>query len=209
MQAAGQFGISGPASAGQVPDSLSMPDRSKSKPFGFYCGGGGYFRPGLEYARNRVPAGCGNGEKGSMTLSRHSKKALLSVLLISLIALPTVASYQETAAADVVASAFMQVRQTAQQPSLERMRRNTFREQACKGDTNFPHGMIRYVVYQTSDPADLPESAQRLATWPDKYRIVSRFGVGVCLVSDAGQPKYSIVIAIYRSRWNSFWVFLD
>jgi hypothetical protein len=76
----------------------------------------------------------------------------------------------------------------------------------------FSSGLILDVVYQTDDPAHLPESAQRLATWPDTSKTASRFGVGVCLLngSSSGQPQYSILIATYESRSTSFWrIFWD
>jgi hypothetical protein len=94
-------------------------------------------------------------------------KLIFSALLVFLIVVPTAASDQEDAAADAVAAAFLQVRQAAHLSKLERMGRNTFREKVCKQDMRFPSGWINDVAYETSDPARLPESAQRLATWPD------------------------------------------
>jgi hypothetical protein len=128
-------------------------------------------------------------------------------LLIFPAALFTIASDQEDSAADDVAAAFVQARQAAHLSKLERMGRNTFRKQVCKQDMRFPSGVIDDVRYQTSDPAHIPESAQRLATLPDTSKIAARFGLGVCSVNggSAGQPKYSILVATYESRSNSFW----
>jgi hypothetical protein len=87
------------------------------------------------------------------------------------------------------------------------MGRNTFREKACNQDMRFPSVWINDVVYETADPAHLPESAQRLATWPDSTKVAARFGLGVYLLSSSspGQPKYSVLVATYESRWTSFW----
>jgi hypothetical protein len=67
-------------------------------------------------------------------------KLIFSALLILLVVAPTAASDQEDAAADAVATAFLQVRQTAHLSKLERMGRNTFREKLCKQDMRFPSG---------------------------------------------------------------------
>ncbi len=116
------------------------------------------------------------------------------------------ASPQEDAAADAVATAFMNARQAANLPKLERMGRNNFQEKVCKHDLRFPSGLINDVLYETSDPAQLPESAQNLAISPDTYKTATRFGVGVCLKPGSpGQPTYSVVIATYESRITSFW----
>jgi hypothetical protein len=136
-------------------------------------------------------------------------RAILSLLLIFLTVSATVASDQEDAAADAVVSAFAQARQAAHLPKLERMGRNKFREKVCNRDMRFASGIIRNVVYETSDPTQMPESAQRLATWPDAYQVAARFGVGVCLLNDGGQPKFSVLIATYESPWNSFLRFFD
>jgi len=132
-------------------------------------------------------------------------KLIFSALLIFLIAVPTAASDLEDAAADAVATAFLQVRQAAHLSKLERMGKNTFREKVCNKDMRFPSGWINDVVYETSDPAHLPESAQRLATWPDSSKVAARFGLGVCLLSSTGQQKYSVLVATYESRRTSFW----
>ena len=111
-----------------------------------------------------------------------------------------------------VAAAFVQARQAAHLSKLERMGRNPFREKVCKQDMRFASGLIRDVVYQTSDPAHLPESAQRLATASDTSKTAVRFGLGVCSLNSgsAGQPNYSVVIATYESRAASFWrIFWD
>jgi len=141
------------------------------------------------------------------SIRRSMTKLIFSALLIFLIVLPTAASDQEDVAADAVATAFLQVRQAAHLSKLERMGRNTFREKVCKQDMRFPSGWINDVVYETSDPAHLPESAQRLATWPDSSKVAARFGLGVCLLrsSSPGQPKYSVLIATYEPRRTSFW----
>ncbi len=139
-------------------------------------------------------------------------KRISWVLLIFLVALAVLASDQEDAAADTVAAAFMQARQTAHLSKLERMSRNGFREKVCKQDMRFPSGLIKDVAYQTSDPAFLPESAQRLATWPDTSKAAARFEIGVCSLKSGslGQPKYSVLIATYESRAVSFWrIFWD
>jgi hypothetical protein len=129
--------------------------------------------------------------------------ALLSFLTVQLL----VASDQEDVACDAVAKAFLQTRQTAHLSILKRMGRNTFREQVCQHNLRFPSGWIQDVVYETSDPTDLPESAQRLATWPDTGKTAARFGIGVCIrnSSSSGRPSYSVLIATYESQWTSFW----
>jgi hypothetical protein len=70
----------------------------------------------------------------------------------------------------------------------------------------FASGLILDVVYQASDPSHLPESAQKLASWPDTSHTAARFGIGVCELpsNSLGQPMYSILIATYESRWTSF-----
>jgi hypothetical protein len=139
-------------------------------------------------------------------IQRCAAKLIFSVLLISLMVPVTAASNQEDAAADSVAVGFLQSRQAANLSKLERMGRNTFREKVCKQDMRFASGLINTVVYQTSDPSLLPDSAQRLATWPDSGKTAARFGVGVCQLenSSVGSPKYSVLIATYESRWTSF-----
>ncbi len=140
-------------------------------------------------------------------MKAYSRLLISSGLLMAIFAFPTVASEQEDAAADAVTAAFMNARQAARLSKLERMGRNAFREKVCKHDMRFPSGLINDVLYQTSDPAQLPESAQRLATSPDTSKTAARFGVGVCLVKPAslGQPTYSVLIATYESRLTSFW----
>jgi hypothetical protein len=133
-------------------------------------------------------------------------KLIFCALFIFLTASATTGSDQEDAASDSVSTAFLQARQAAHLSKLERMGRNTFREKVCKQDMRFASGLINDVVYQTSDPSLLPDSVQRLATWPDSGKIAARFGVGVCQLdsSSLGSPKYSILIATYESRWTSF-----
>jgi alkanesulfonate monooxygenase SsuD/methylene tetrahydromethanopterin reductase-like flavin-dependent oxidoreductase (luciferase family) len=136
-------------------------------------------------------------------------KLIFSALLIFVLVLPTVASDQEDKAADAadaVAAAFIQARQAAHLSKLERMGRNTFRQRVCEQDMRMPSGWINEVVYQTVDPAQLPESAQQLASRPDGYKTAARFGIGVCLLtsSPGERPRFSVLIAIYESRWTSF-----
>lgn len=130
-----------------------------------------------------------------------------SALPVFLIVLPAMASDEEDAAADAVAKAFLQARQTGHLSKLKRMGRNTFRKEVCKHDMRFPSGWINDVVYETSAPADLPESARRLATGPDSSKTAGRFSIGVCTQNNSppGQPKYSVLIATYESSWTSFW----
>jgi hypothetical protein len=73
-------------------------------------------------------------------------KLIFPALLIFLIVVPSVASDQEDAAADAVATAFLQVRQAAHLSKLERTGRNTFRQKACNQDMRFPSGWINDVV---------------------------------------------------------------
>ena len=126
-----------------------------------------------------------------------------SVLLAPITVL---AFQQEDRAADSSAAAFMQARDAAHLSKLERMGRNIFRENACKHDPRFASGLILTSQYQTADPGQLPEVAQRLAAHPDDgYRVTTRFGVGVCVARNpSGQTVYSVLIATYESRWNSF-----
>ena len=45
-----------------------------------------------------------------------------------------------------------------------------------------------------------------VATDQEDGKTAARFGVGVCLLAtnSVGPPKYSILIATYEPRWNSF-----
>ena len=135
-------------------------------------------------------------------------KTLAIIVAFVLLASATVfASEQEDRAADSVAAAFMQARNAAHLSNLERIGRNTFRKKVCKHDLRFASGVILTAQYQTSDPGHLPEVAQQLAVHPDDgYRVTTRFGVGVCGVGQdsSGQTMYSVLIATYESRWNSF-----
>jgi hypothetical protein len=134
-------------------------------------------------------------------------KLIFSALLIFLSALPSVASDQEDKAADAVGAAFIQARQAAHVSKLERIGRNEFRQRVCEQDMRMPSGWINEVVYQTADPAHLPETAQQLALQPDASKTAARFGVGVCLLtsSPGERPRFSVLIATYESRWTSFW----
>jgi hypothetical protein len=126
--------------------------------------------------------------------------------------LVALATQQEDAAADVVAAAFVNVRQSANLSRLERMGKNPFREKVCRHDMRFGSGLIRTVAYETSDLAQLPGSAQRLATSPDSGKTAARFGIGVCFLKNnsLGKPTYSVLIATYESRSTSFWrIFWD
>lgn len=117
------------------------------------------------------------------------------------------ASQQEDRAADSVAAAFVQARDAAHLSKLGRMDGNTFREKVCKDDLRFASGVILTAQYQTSDPGHLPEIAQHLAVHPDDgYRVTTRFGVGACTIGQeaSGKTVYSVLIATYESRWNSF-----
>jgi hypothetical protein len=133
-------------------------------------------------------------------------KPIRLTVLIFLALLPIAASSQEDAAADAVATAFLQARQAAHLSKLERMGRNTFRQKVCSQDMRLPSGWINDVAYETFDPADLPELAKRLARTPPSYKIASRFGIGVCMVNGVspGSPKFSVLIALYEPRWTSF-----
>jgi len=126
---------------------------------------------------------------------------------ILLASIAVFASQQEDRAADSVAAAFVQARDAAHLPKLDRMGRNAFREKVCKHDLRFASGVILTAQYQTSDPGHLPEVAQQLAVHPDDgYRVTARFGVGVCAVDEdpSGKTVYFVLIATYESRWNSF-----
>jgi hypothetical protein len=117
------------------------------------------------------------------------------------------ASQLEDRAADSVAAAFVQARNAAHLPKLARIGGNKFRQKVCKRDLRFASGLILTAQYQTSDPGQLPDAARRLAIYPDDgYRVTARYGIGVCAVGKdpSGQTMYSVLIATYESRWNSF-----
>jgi hypothetical protein len=131
----------------------------------------------------------------------------LTGAFVFLAAIAVFASPQEDKAADSVAAAFVQARDTAHLSKLGRIGGNTFHDKVCKHDLRFASGVILTAQYQTSDPGDLPEAAQHLAVHPDDgYRVTTRFGVGVCAVGQGSSDKttYSVLIATYESRWNSF-----
>lgn len=140
-----------------------------------------------------------------MRTPAHQAKIVLVVAIVFLL-LPVAASNQEDAATDAVASAFLQAREAAHLSKISRIGKNAFRKQA-RGDLHFPTELILDVIYRTTDPSTLPESARQLAVRPDSNRITARFAVGVCVVqnSPATPPQYSVVIATYESRWTSFW----
>lgn len=133
----------------------------------------------------------------------------LCVLILSMgpLCLPNFASQREDTAADAVAKAFVNARQSAHLPTLRRMGRNIFRKQVCQHELRFPAGLINDVPYDTSNPAQLPELARRLAVASDAGKTTVRFAVGVCFarMNSLGQPIYSVVIATYESRGTSFW----
>jgi len=137
----------------------------------------------------------------------HMKRSAIIAAFVLLAAIAVFASPQEDKAADSVATAFMQARDQAHLSKLERMGGNIFREKVCKHDLRFASGAILTAQYQTSDPGNLPEVAQRLAVHRDDgYRVTTRFGIGVCSFGrdKSGQSVYSVLIATYESRWNSF-----
>ena len=129
---------------------------------------------------------------------------LVFAVVVVVIAL---AANTQDVAADAVAKAFTSTRLAAHLPPLTRMGRNTFRDKVCQHDFRMPSGNIDLVRYETPDPSQLPEAAQKLAIRPDDgYRKAVRYGVGVCvLATSAGaSPKFSVLIATYESRWESF-----
>ena len=148
--------------------------------------------------------------KGSSPLGDHLYCCRVKIFIGACVLLTSVAvfaSQQEDRAADAVAAAFVQARDAVHLSKLERMGGNTFREKVCKHDLRFASGLILTAQYQTSVPGLLPQVAQRLAVHGDDgYRVTTRFGVGVCAVGQdsSGQTMYSVLIATYESRWNSF-----
>jgi len=129
------------------------------------------------------------------------------MVIISILPMSASGSTEEDAAADAVAGAFMNARGAAQLPKLERMSKNIFREKVCKHEMRLPSGLINSVLYQTSEPGQLPESAQKLAVEQGPGKTLARFGIGVCLEQSAsgGRQTFSVFIATYESRLNSFW----
>jgi hypothetical protein len=133
-------------------------------------------------------------------------KRIACVFAIVFMAFSAIPSQQEDAAADAVATAFLQARQAAHLSTLERTGGNMFRQNVCRRDLRLPSGLISDVIYETSDPTALPQAASRLATRPDSGKVAARFGLGVCMQSadSLGRPKYSVLIATYESGWASF-----
>jgi hypothetical protein len=135
-------------------------------------------------------------------------KTLAIIVAFALVASVAVfASQQEDRAADSVAAAFVQARKAEHLSKLQRIGGNTFRPKVCKHDLWFASGLILTAQYQTSNPRQLPEAAQRLAIHlDDGYRVAARYGIGVCAVGQdsSGEIMYSVLIATYESRWNSF-----
>jgi hypothetical protein len=126
---------------------------------------------------------------------------LVGVVVIALAANP------QDVAADAVAKTFINTRRAAHLPPLSRMGRNTFGDKVCQRDLRMPSGNIGLVRFETSDPSQLPETARKLAIRPDDgKRKAVRYGIGVCLLATAAgdSPRFSVLIATYESRWESF-----
>jgi hypothetical protein len=140
-------------------------------------------------------------------VNNHLKTIGFAVVVSLLAPLTATASKPEDTNADAVAAAFVEARQFAHLPKLTRMDRNPFGERICKHDMRMPSGLIKDVLYETSDPASLSDAARQLAISPDSYRVTARFGVGVCSLGadSSGKVSYSVFIATYESRWSSFW----
>jgi hypothetical protein len=135
------------------------------------------------------------------------KTVVIIAALVRLAPMAIFASQQEDRAADSVAAAFIHARDAAHLSKLERMGTNGFRQRVCRHDLRFNSGLILTAQYQTSDPGHLPAVAQQLAVHQDDgYRVTTRFGLGVCAVGQdpSGETVYSVLIATYESRWNSF-----
>ena len=147
----------------------------------------------------------GDGSLNRLRGPHPLRGAALVVFLIPFIA--SASQQGDGTAANTVASAFVGARQVAHLSKLERIDTNPFRKQVCNHDLRMPSGLIADVHYETSDPASLPDSALRLATSLDGYKVAARFGIGICSVgpSPAGKATYSVLIATYESRWTSFW----
>jgi hypothetical protein len=98
---------------------------------------------------------------------------LLFPVVVVVIAL---AANPQDVAADAVAKTFINTRRAAHLPPLSRMGRNTFGDKVCQRDLRMPSGNIGLVRYETSDPSQLPETAQKLAIRPDdgKRKAVRR-----------------------------------
>lgn len=140
-------------------------------------------------------------------MQHHLKGIAFALAVVFVVSLMAVASAPDDKAADAVAAAFIKAREGAHLRSLSKIGRNLFGEKVCKRDLRMPSALIQDVQYETFDPANLPDTAQRLATSPDAYKTATRFAVGVCsLGSDSsGRISYSVLIATYESRWTSFW----
>jgi hypothetical protein len=138
--------------------------------------------------------------------SRMRKHCSVLVFTLVVVIIAFAANSQDVAA-DAVAKAFASTRLGAHLPPLSRMGRNTFADKVCHHDFRMPSGDIDLVRYETSDPSELPEPAQKLAIRPDDgYRKAVRYGIGVCVLDTAagGSPKFSVLIATYESRWENF-----
>lgn len=161
---------------------------------------------GKNFARD--PCAVSSARQSQMLAAPNpsAMKQIACVFAIVFMAFSAIPSQQEDAAADAVATAFLQARQTAHLSKLERMGSNMFRQNVCRRDLRLPSGLISDVIYEASDPTTLPQAASRLATRPDGGKAAARFGVGVCMQStdSLGRPKYSVLIATYESGWVSF-----
>ena len=135
------------------------------------------------------------------------RRCCFAILCVLFILVAAVGADRQQAAAEAVARAFNNMRGSAHLPPLEQMGRNTFGGKVCAHDLRMPSGNIDLVRYDTSDPASLPDAAQKLALKPDDgYRKALRFGIGVCALPSGpnGSPQFSVLIATYESRWMSF-----
>jgi hypothetical protein len=135
------------------------------------------------------------------------RKCRLVLFFALLAAVAALAANARDVAADTVANVFANTRLAAHLSPLSRMGRNTFEDKVCQHDLRMPSGNIDLVRYETSDLSQLPEAAQKLAVAPDdRYRKAVRYGVGVCVLATpaGGAPRFSVLIATYESRWESF-----
>lgn len=135
------------------------------------------------------------------------RKLWAVVVFVLVAAVIAFAANPQDVTADTVARAFTEARLAAHLTPLSRMGRNTFADRVCHHDFRMSSGNIDLVRYETSDPSQLPESAEKFATERDDgYRRAVRYGIGVCVLDRVagGGPKFSVLIATYKSRWQSF-----
>jgi hypothetical protein len=76
----------------------------------------------------------------------------------------TVAKPDDTAA-DAVTVAFVEARQAAHLPKVSRIGRNAFGEEVCIHDLRMPSGLVKDVLYESTDPTLLSDAARQLATF--------------------------------------------